>query len=89
MDMATDPHGNVYVLSTVMQTALNVDGHSITGYGAQDILLTSFTCDGTYRWSKDLGGNMKIRDLAAAVKSRYAGRGVYNRPATSPWASIP
>src|ERR1035437_7390315 len=27
VDMATDPHGNVYVLSKVLQTGLNVDGH--------------------------------------------------------------
>src|SRR5580700_10448212 len=57
VDMATDQHGNIYVVSTVLQTALNVDGHSITGYGGQDILISSFKCDGTFRWAKDIGGS--------------------------------
>src|ERR1035437_10952072 len=57
IDMATDQHGNIYVLSQVMQTGLSVDGHAITGWGYYDILISSFKCDGTYRWSKDLGGN--------------------------------
>ena len=74
VDMATDPKGNIYVLSKVLQTSLNTDGHSVTGYGNQDILLSSFKCDGTYRWSKDIGGNST--DIPTAIKTDTLG-GVY------------
>ena len=73
-DMATDPKGNIYVLSYVLQTSLNIDGHAITGWGGQDILLTSFKCDGTYRWSKDIGTNSD--DVPIAIKTDTLG-GVY------------
>src|ERR1035437_7963316 len=76
-DMATDSHGNIYVLSSVQTgtgTGVNVDGHAITGWGVQDILLTSFKCDGTYRWSKDLGGTNQ--DYPVALKTDTLG-GVY------------
>ena len=73
-DMATDPNGNVYVLSNVTQTALNVDGIPLSGWGSQDILLSSFKCDGTFRWSKIIGGNGD--DLPSAVKTDTLG-GVY------------
>jgi len=74
VDMATDPHGNIYVLSYVLQTALNVDGHSVIGYGAQDILISSFKCDGTYRWAKDIGSNND--EFPVALKMDTLG-GVY------------
>jgi len=74
VDMATDPAGNVYVLSEVLQTGLNVDGNSVTGWGVQDILITSFRCDGTYRWSKDIGGSSD--DVPMALKTDTLG-GVY------------
>ena len=74
IDMATDSHGNIYVLSTVMQTALRVDGHTITAYGAEDVLISSFKCDGTYRWSKNIGSNNQ--DLGRALKTDTLG-GVY------------
>jgi len=74
VDMTTDTKGNIYVLSKVLQTSLNVDGHAITGYGNQDILLSSFRCDGTYRWSKDIGGNST--DDPVAIKTDTLG-GVY------------
>jgi len=74
IDMATDPKGNVYVLSKVLQTSLSVAGHAVTGWGAQDILLTSFRCDGTYRWSKDIGGDNQ--DIPVAVRTDSLG-GVY------------
>jgi hypothetical protein len=73
-DMATDQHGNIYVLSIVMQTSLNVDGHPVTGYGDHDILITSFRCDGTYRWSKDMGS--APMDMGMALKTDTLG-GVY------------
>ncbi len=72
--MATDPKGNIYVLSKVLNTSLNVDSHAITGWGNQDILLSSFKCDGTYRWSKDIGTNSD--DVPVAIRTDSLG-GVY------------
>jgi hypothetical protein len=72
--MATDPKGNIYVLSYVLQTSLNIDGHAKTGWGYQDILISSFNCDGTYRWSKDIGTNSS--DVPIAIKTDTLG-GVY------------
>jgi len=74
VDMATDPAGNIYVLSNVFQTSLSVAGHSKSAYGSRDIMLSSFTCDGTYRWSKLFGGSSD--DVAAAIKTDTLG-GVY------------
>jgi len=74
IDMATDPGGNVYLLSKVLQTGLSVDGHGITGWGVQDIMVSSFKCDGTYRWSKIIGGSST--DVPAALKTDSLG-GVY------------
>jgi len=74
VDMATDAHGNIYLLSKVQQTGLNVEGNAITTYGNFDVLVTSFKCDGTYRWSKDIGTNSL--DLGVAIKADTVG-GVY------------
>lgn len=74
-DVATDPNGNIYVLGTAIgPAALHVGNHSLTGYGAQDIILSSYTCNGTYRWSKVLGGS--DLDIPAALKTDALG-GVY------------
>jgi hypothetical protein len=71
-DMAVDPNGNVYTLARVGDTALSVGGTNLNGYGKVDILLTSFTCDGVYRWSKVIGTNLDS-DAAMAVKTDGAG----------------
>ena len=75
VDMATDSHGNIYVLGQVYQPGVNVDGNTITGWGSRDWLLTSFKCDGTYRWSKDIGGSTS-GDIPVAIKTDTLG-GVY------------
>ena len=59
--IATDSEKNYYVLSRVAMSGLNVDGNSKTNYDnpsstPNDIVLASFACDGTYRWSKVFGG---------------------------------
>ena len=64
VDMATDQHGNVYVLSTMMQTGANVDGHAIAEWGGVDVVISSFKCDGTYRWSKTIGGTQDDHGMA-------------------------
>ena len=55
--IATDSQKNVYVLSKVGMSSLNIDGNPKTNYDdpsstPMDIVLASFSCDGTYRWSK-------------------------------------
>ena len=58
-DIATDPNGNVYTLSSVQYTPGNtfdVAGNTLTGRGGADFLVSSFTCTGAYRWSKVFGG---------------------------------
>ena len=74
VDMATDVHGNIYTISNVWSPGLDIDGHTKTGYGGSDILLSSFKCDGTYRWSKIIGGI--YNDKSVAVKTDTIG-GVY------------
>lgn len=59
--IATDSEKNVYVLSKVVMSNLNVYGHPKTNYEnpsytPTDIVLASFACDGSYRWSKIIGG---------------------------------
>ena len=60
--IATDSEKNYYVLSNVAMSGLNVDGNPKTNYDnpgstPKDVVLASFACDGTYRWSKILGGS--------------------------------
>ncbi len=74
-DMTADKHGNIYVIAKVYAGQLHVDGTPVAAQGAKDILLTSFKCDGTYRWSAVIGGN-EFDDVATAVKTDTMG-GVY------------
>ena len=59
--IATDSQKNYYVLSYVGMSDLDVDNNPKSnydwpGFGPKDIVLASFSCDGTYRWSKVFGG---------------------------------
>ena len=59
--IATDSQKNYYVLSYVGMSDLDVDNNPKNNYdwpsfGPKDIILVSFACDGTYRWSKVFGG---------------------------------
>lgn len=62
IDMVADASDNVYLLCRVGANNLQVDGHALQAYSSvgigasRDILLTSFTKEGIYRWSKVLGG---------------------------------
>lgn len=56
-DIATDKQGNIYVIGSFYQDGLNVDGHSETGYGYTDAVISSFTCNGVLRWVKIIGGS--------------------------------
>jgi hypothetical protein len=59
--IATDSEKNYYVLSKVGMSDLDVDGNLKNNYDSttspQDIVLASFACNGTYRWSKVFGGS--------------------------------
>ena len=58
--IVTDSNKNIYTISYVGKNNLNVDGNSKTNFGDDttltDVCLSSFSCDGTYRWSKIFGG---------------------------------
>ena len=58
--IVTDSHKNIYTISYVGKNNLNVDGNTKTNFGDDttltDVCLSSFSCDGTYRWSKIIGG---------------------------------
>ena len=59
LKIVTDPNNNVYTISRVTSTGLDVDGNTRPYYDSQlesDYVLSSFACDGTYRWSKTIGG---------------------------------
>lgn len=69
VSMCVDPNGNVTVASLVSSSNINIDGNLKPGYSVQyptsDIAIASFSCDGTYRWSKTIGGykNDIIQDV--------------------------
>ncbi len=58
--IVTDSNKNIYILSAVGKNGLDIDGVDKTNFGDNtsltDHVLASFACDGTYRWSKIIGG---------------------------------
>ena len=68
IDIATDKNGNVYALGLVESSGgANVDNHTLTLYGTKDVVLTSFSCNGAYRWTKVIGGASQDRPVAVAT----------------------
>ena len=67
--IVTDSDKNIYTLSYVGKNNLNVDGNPKTNFGdstsLSDVCLSSFACDGTYRWSKIFfgGGNDQLQPI--------------------------
>ncbi|MFN8274732.1 MAG: hypothetical protein U0X58_07625 [Flavobacteriaceae bacterium] len=60
--IVTDSQKNIYMLSVVGSSGLNFDGIADSIYETNnpvnvDIALVSFSCDGTFRWSKIIGGS--------------------------------
>ena len=82
--MVTDSFKNVYMLSKVGYYDLNIDGvpkqnwSSGSDYFKEDIVLASFSCNGTYRWSKVIGGksNESVRGMTIDAQNNIyiAGR---------------
>ena len=60
VSMCVDTNGNVTVASLVGSNNINIDGNLKSGYSVSypstDIAIASFSCDGSYRWSKTIGG---------------------------------
>jgi hypothetical protein len=68
LDMATDPHGNIYVLAVNNPDQAHVDGH--LGIGNHDRrTLASWTCDGSFRWMKNFGGGQGCDAVALGTDS--------------------
>lgn len=67
VDIATDEHGNTYLLCNAYEGGLNIDGVSKTSYGRQDIMVASFTCNGNLRWAKTIGASNNDVPSAIAV----------------------
>ncbi|WP_417602129.1 T9SS type A sorting domain-containing protein [Owenweeksia hongkongensis] len=71
-DIQTDASGNVYILAKTGGAGLKVANQALTGYSSYgtynsiDIVLSSFKADGTYRWSKVIGGH--LYDFAYGLK---------------------
>ncbi len=70
--IAVDPHSNVYVLSSVYQGIITVGGQvrDTNDYYRQS-LISSFGCNGTYRWSKNIGGH--FHDIVNGIGCDNAG----------------
>ncbi|GLB50811.1 T9SS type A sorting domain-containing protein [Neptunitalea lumnitzerae] len=60
VDIVVDSDNNSYTISPIGGLQPDVAGNPLTFYGYSnnipDYVLTSFSCDGTYRWSKVIGG---------------------------------
>ena len=73
--LTTDSQKNIYGLSYVGATGLTIDGnvktnHDGNPFGPVDIGLFSFSCNGTYRWSKIIGGNSNETVNAVCVDAQ-------------------
>lgn len=75
--ITTDEAGNVYILGQVGGAGVKVDSQSLNAYSgiypsaSLDIVLSSFTANGTYRWSKVIGGH--LYDVGYALKTDNQG----------------
>jgi hypothetical protein len=67
LDVACDKWGNTYVTGRAYQAGMQIDGQFHNGFGDADILLASFACDGSYRWSKVLGAEVGDNACGLAV----------------------
>ncbi|GLB50810.1 T9SS type A sorting domain-containing protein [Neptunitalea lumnitzerae] len=61
IDIKIDSDNNSYILSSIGHSQPDIAGNPVNFYGSNtanpDFVLASFSCDGTFRWSKTLGGN--------------------------------
>lgn len=61
-DIVVDEQNNYYFLGKISSGTTTVDGNEVTTFGnnayGNNIIITSFACDGTYRWSRVIGGGV-------------------------------
>ena len=70
--MCTDPNGNVYALNVVGANPITADTFSHPACGFHNnILLTSYKCDGTMRWAKLINGSDD--DVPSGIAADNAG----------------
>ena len=55
--VATDAAGNIYVIGTFYSATIDLGGGPLTRQGYSDVFLVSYAADGSYRWSRRIGGN--------------------------------
>ncbi|WP_395054181.1 T9SS type A sorting domain-containing protein [Flavobacterium sp.] len=74
--IVTDSQNNIYMISAVGKNGLDVDGNPKNYYGDpgsfinDEIVLASFGCDGSYRWSKIIGGEGSDRVTGLKIDSQ-------------------
>ncbi|MEO6832555.1 MAG: hypothetical protein ABI169_10140, partial [Chitinophagaceae bacterium] len=87
IDMATDKNGNVYLVAEIEggDGTGDIDGHALAHYGFKDVVVASFSCNGSYRWSKVIGGN--YTDFARSIKTDSIGH-VYVEVGVAPAAPV-
>src|SRR5690606_26309010 len=65
-DIVVDEQNNYYFLGKISSGTTTVDGNEVTTFGnnnyGNNIIITSFTCNGTYRWSRVIGGGYTSGD---------------------------
>lgn len=70
--IATDSHGNVYILAVFESSASpNIAGTALSGHGNRDILMAKFGCGGSLLWHKTIGG--VYTDNPVAINTDPAG----------------
>lgn len=68
--MATDPNGNLYIIST--DSVIKTSGHYRPGYGKGNLCIVSYDCQGNYRWSKMIENGISIEIKTDKIGGVYA-----------------
>jgi PKD repeat protein len=81
IDIATDPHGNVYLITTLYTFMRFLGGSQNTlytgpGFGLEGAVLVSYDCEGSFRWAKTFATTPGGGALADALAVDEVG-GVY------------
>ncbi len=72
VSMVTDSQKNIYILSKLFDDGQQVAGQPVEFYdqpGDYDYIISSVACDGTYRWSKVIGGKGRENLANLAIDS--------------------
>lgn len=80
VDMGIDPNGNIYYLALIKasgQSEMSGFNGPVNTYGADDILVASYNCEGEYRWHKVIGGHTADMPLGIGSLGLDSLGGVY------------